>query len=546
MENFSFLESKGIEMKKVWLTALLSLFPAVAGAEVYTLPGVVVTAENRKETKDIVFLPHETLTEKDMERMGASNVVEALSTALGVDLSSGSQDSRTVMGSNQLMIRGMNSSQTLVLVDGHRLADEDTASSQNMNLLQRFDLSQVEQIDIIRGADGVSYGSSAMGGVVNIRTKKPGSGESSAGFRLGEGENTLYFHEDAKGKGPFYLSVNGRVTRVRPLSFRRDSFSRSIHYDGFDVPSYGIRRYAGLDGLYDFRNGSTLRLKADYFDEDTSMRFSDASMDVYVRPVVLQHVVLQQDEKSRTERTQWNTSLTYEGKTAGNAYSGEVYYSRLKKYSETWNGRPDFATVQGLDNLFKKWDYDRAFYEIWGISGKDTITRGSHSLTFGSEWNRSTYTGTRLSRETYSGTGNKGEEGHGQTNGAFYISDTWHMNSRLTFLPSVRLERDSSFGFLGVPAAGLSYRFNDHMTWKTSYGKGFRALPSVKDTSIWTTWGLRWMEIRTLKQKRPAALIRDWNGRMEKRLGPFHGLTRRSKISLTMKKWQAAPWNTGM
>lgn len=63
-------------MKKVWLTALLSLFPAVAGAEVYTLPGVVVTAENRKETKDIVFLPHETLTEKDMERMGASNVVE--------------------------------------------------------------------------------------------------------------------------------------------------------------------------------------------------------------------------------------------------------------------------------------------------------------------------------------------------------------------------------------------------------------------------------------------------------------------------------------
>lgn len=385
MENFSFLEIKGIEMKKVWLTALLSLFPAVAGAEVYTLPGVVVTAENRKETKDTVFLPHETLTEKDMERMGASNVVEALSTALGVDLSSGSQDSRTVMGSNQLMIRGMNSSQTLVLVDGHRLADEDTTSSQNMNLLQRFDLSQVEQIDIIRGADGVSYGSSAMGGVVNIRTKKPGSGESSAGFRLGEGENTLYFHEDAKGKGPFYLAVSGRVTRVRPLSFRRDSFSRSIHYDGFDVPSYGIRRYAGLDGLYDFRNGSTLRLKTDYFDEDTSMRFSDASMNVYGRPVVLQHVVLQQDEKSRTERTQWNTSLTYEGKTAGNAYSGEVYYSRLKKYSETWNDRPDFreslqgfptAMVQGLDNLFKKWDYDRAFYEIWGISGKDTITRG--------------------------------------------------------------------------------------------------------------------------------------------------------------------------
>lgn len=63
------------------------------------------------------------------------------------------------------------------------------------------------------------------------------------------------------------------------------------------------------------------------------------------------------------------------------------------------------------------------------------------------------------------------------------MSSTWHMNSRLTFLPSVRLERDSSFGFLGVPAAGLSYRFNDHMTWKTSYGKGFRA-PSISERYI--------------------------------------------------------------
>lgn len=51
------MEIKGIEMKKVWLTALLSLFPAVAGAEVYTLPGVVVTAENRKEQKIPSFCP---------------------------------------------------------------------------------------------------------------------------------------------------------------------------------------------------------------------------------------------------------------------------------------------------------------------------------------------------------------------------------------------------------------------------------------------------------------------------------------------------------
>ena len=167
-----------------------------------------------------------------------------------------------------------------------------------------------------------------------------------------------------------------------------------------------------------------------------------------------------------TDPTQWDTSLTYEGKTERNEYSGQAYYSRLRKYSETWNGRPDFkgqinnphmpeSVLSNLNSLFKPWDYDRAFYEIWGFSGRNTMTFGSHSLTFGGEWERSTYTGTRLSHETYSGSGSKGEEGHDQTNGAFYVSDIWDINSRLTFRPSLRFERDSSYGFIGVPAAGL-------------------------------------------------------------------------------------------
>ena len=65
-------------MKKIWLTALVSFLPLTAGAEVYTLPGVVVTAEGQKES---TLSPRETITEKDMKRMGASNVVEALAMA---------------------------------------------------------------------------------------------------------------------------------------------------------------------------------------------------------------------------------------------------------------------------------------------------------------------------------------------------------------------------------------------------------------------------------------------------------------------------------
>lgn len=91
-------------MKKIWLTALVSFLPLTAGAEVYTLPGVVVTAEGQKES---TLSPRETITEKDMKRMGASNVVEALAMAEGLSLAPAGQ---SAMGGRQLMIRGMNSS----------------------------------------------------------------------------------------------------------------------------------------------------------------------------------------------------------------------------------------------------------------------------------------------------------------------------------------------------------------------------------------------------------------------------------------------------
>ena len=144
-----------------------------------------------------------------MKRMGASNVVEALAMAEGLSLAPAGQ---SAMGGRQLMIRGMNSSQTLVLVDGHRLADEDTSSSRNM-----MSLSDIQEIQVTRGPEGALCGSSAMGGVIDIRTKKPGSGENLAGFMTGKRENTAYFRLDPMKEGRLHVAVDGRIIKNRPL-----------------------------------------------------------------------------------------------------------------------------------------------------------------------------------------------------------------------------------------------------------------------------------------------------------------------------------------
>lgn len=447
-------------MKKIYLTVLLALVPAAAGAEVYTLPGIVVTAEKQKEKHDD-FLPGEVITGKDMKLMGASNVSEALGMAEGLELTSGVQ---SAMGGHQLMLRGMNSNQTLLLVDGHRLADEDTSSTRNMMVLNRFNLPGVDSIAVTRGAAGALYGSSAMGGVIDIRTKKPGSGENLAGFLMGSRENTLYFRMDPMKEGRFHLAVDGRITKDRPRSFYRDSWLNGAHDLGWDVPSYGIRRYVGLDGLYDFENApqNTLRMKLSYFDEDQNTRFADA----FYPSVTLA------GNESRTGRTLWDTSLTYEGKTDRHQYDGQVYYSRLRKnYSDIWTILPAGKEAD---------DRDRAVYETWGLQGKDILSLGSHRLTLGSEWQKNTYTGTRL---TLSDDTDRKETGREQHSGAFYAADVWDITPRLSFLSSLRFEKGSSYGFTAIPAAGLSYAVNDHLKWKVNYGKGFRS-PSLSEMYI--------------------------------------------------------------
>ena len=328
-------------MKKIWLTALVSFLPLTAGAEVYTLPGVVVTAEGQKEN---TLSPRETITEKDMKRMGASNVVEALAMAEGLSLAPAGQ---SAMGGRQLMIRGMNSSQTLVLVDGHRLADEDTSSSRNMMILNRMSLSDIQEIQVTRGPEGALCGSSAMGGVIDIRTKKPGSGENLAGFMTGKRENTAYFRLDPMKEGRLHVAVDGRIIKNRPLAFYRDSSLSGRADRGWDVPSYGIRRYMGLDSLYDFENenDNTLRFQLHYFDEDQDTRFADTFYG---------GMALLQNQKSTISRSLWDTSLAYEGNTGKNEYSGQVYYSRLRKnYEET--------RLDMMKRPASEWD--RALYE---------------------------------------------------------------------------------------------------------------------------------------------------------------------------------------
>jgi len=141
----------------------------------------VVVSATRVETPSREIASSLTvLTAEDFARSRQSTVLEALESVPGTAVvrSGGLGSAATIM------IRGANSEHTLVLIDGVEVNDPmNTARSCD---LAHLSLNTVERIEILRGPQSTLFGSDAMGGVINIITRK-GGGRPRFGLTLSSG-----------------------------------------------------------------------------------------------------------------------------------------------------------------------------------------------------------------------------------------------------------------------------------------------------------------------------------------------------------------------
>src|SRR5688572_14326699 len=107
----------------------------------------------------------EIIDGRDIRNSPASTINDLLQWAFGVELMPRSPALADVG------IRGSSFEQVLVLVDGIRMRDSQTG---HFNLNLTVPLDQIERIEILRGPAASLYGSDAMGGVINVVTRKRG------------------------------------------------------------------------------------------------------------------------------------------------------------------------------------------------------------------------------------------------------------------------------------------------------------------------------------------------------------------------------------
>ncbi|WP_455577424.1 TonB-dependent receptor plug domain-containing protein [Anaerosinus sp.] len=410
-----------------------------ASDEIVQSRDVIVSATRTQQEIKETPASVEVITREDIENLGADSVVSALKLAANVDIT------KAGMTGNKVSIRGMNTSQTLILIDGRRMAGEDTSVTANFYELDRINLTNVERIEIVRGPVSSLYGSDALGGVINIITRKSDVTTSQLGLSTGSEQRNVDYHLDLGKNGKWAWSFDTRYSDILKQTYATENTNM-----------FGDRHFFNISGTYDLTEDKKIDVFYEYMKENLAEDYASGNKEYW-------------------ENQRRSYGITYRGKKAAGDYELRMYFNKLEKDDNTYTSARKLS------------DFDVAKYETFVVDGKNTTQIGdNHLLTYGGEYRQTSYRGTRLGnggddifsieRDGVTKTGSKATIDYY----AAYVQDEWVINDRLLVIPSLRYDDSDKFGDKVSPKIGMTYKMNDNYRLKASYGTGFKA-PSISE-----------------------------------------------------------------
>ena len=416
-----------------------------------TLSEVVVTG-TRNET-DIRHLPM-TVSVVDRPLIEYSNVPSLLP-VLTEQVPGLFITSRGIMGygvsegaAGTISMRGLSggSGQVMVLIDGH---------PQYMGMFghpisDAYQSLMAERVEVLRGPASVLYGSNAMGGVVNIVTRRMEQDGVRTNINAGYGSwNTVQ------------TELTNRVRYKGFSSIVSASYNRT---DGHRA-DMGFEQYGGYAKLgYDF--SPYWRVRA-----DVNVTHFNAS-----NPGTVSNPILDADQSV----TRGMTSLAVENEYEGTSGALSVFYNWGDHHINDGYYPLDTTDNQPLDYRFNSHD------DMMGISAYQSVRmfRGNR-LTVGVDWYR--FGGSAW--DQYVAGERRGERDDivdiAQHEVAGYVDFRQNIGTWLTLDAGVRIDYHSHIGVEWVPQAGLSLHLPHSMELKASVSKGFR-YPTIREMYMFT------------------------------------------------------------
>ncbi|MFY0252480.1 TonB-dependent receptor plug domain-containing protein [Chitinophaga sp. 30R24] len=410
---------------------------ADSSRSLHLLKGVEVTA-NKVEMESLVSkttMPVTVISRQTIEMMGSRRLDEVLREQTGLAVVNDIKGGSRAVG---LQMQGFSSAYTMILIDGQPMVGRNAGDFD----LSRITVSDIERIEIIKGASSSLFGSEALAGVVNIITrqgiKKP---QGLVSVRYGSFNNTDITLEGetpiSKGKGSAYLSGN---------YYHTDGFSVNPYLTyGATAPPYNSFTLQGR-AKYAVSATTALSLTGRYAGRHSVSENSYGSNDWHNNRDVL-------DEGDMNLSLLMNHHLHN-----GMELKTQYYLTRYTSDQRTVLTEADILNAQYIFTQYlhrvevlgtKNWD------EAW------TLTAGGGATL------------ETMNNISYKGVGNM--------TGTFgYAQVDWKPHPKFNALAGIRYDHHNNFGGRLNPSVGIRYSPIAAITLKASLGTGFKT-PDFKE-----------------------------------------------------------------
>ncbi|MEB7885708.1 ligand-gated channel protein [Serratia fonticola] len=428
------------------LTALILASLASGSALAQTEDTMVVTASGFQQRIQDSPATISVIPRQQLETRAYRDVTDALKDVPGVVVTGGAS-------SSDISIRGMSSKYTLILIDGKRVDTRGTRpNSDNAGIEQGWlpPLQAIERIEVVRGPMSSLYGSDAMGGVINIITRKTSTTKDWVGSLQGDAtiqedrDSGDIYQTNAYASGPLIDGLLG--LRVNGLFSHRgeDHFTNGFNEQRMRSGTAVFSLTPDEKNDFDFEIGRSLQ------DRNSTPGKS----------VALENCrkgVCKPNSSSDNLYTRNNYSITHNGYyDFGNSTS---YVQReetnnpgrnMKMYNTIFNTQTQFDLGSHMLNLGGQYRYEKLSdggNQLEAADGLDQLTRWSWAL---------------------------------------FAEDEWALTNDFSLTTGIRMDRDQNYGSHWTPRMYGVWHLTEMWTVKGGVSAGYRS-PDLRQSSA--NWG---------------------------------------------------------
>ena len=421
--------------------ALLATGPALAeNGNSHELGQVTVTASGHAQQLENAPASISVITREQIEQRYYQDATDALRDIPGVIITGGGSGDR----GNDIVIRGMPAQYTLILVDGKPVSTRETRPNGSAGFEQDWlpPLQAIERIEVVRGPMSTLYGSDAIGGVINVITRKVAE-EWGGAVQL----DTVIQDDSRSGdiqqgnfslSGPLLADTLGLQVYGRASSRQEDRF-----VDGFEE-----------------KNLKNLNARLSFTPTDN------------------QDFTLEAGRTKQDRRSLIGYSAPATGCRGGCTDSDNEFTREVLALSHT--GRWDFGTTDSYVQREEAENLTREM-KVTNTSAKTALVAplGDHLLTVGANFEKE-----ELSDETSNQISDRTEVDASKW--ALFAEDEWMLPGNVSVTGGVRLDDDENYGSHVSPRLYGVWGMAPRWTLKGGVSTGFRS-PSLRE--ITPDWG---------------------------------------------------------